>query len=139
MHRPLLLLALAAVAASCTIHDTSAPGNLVAATVDDDPTIPALDVNGTRLHVESFGPAGAPVILTIHGGPGSDYRYMLPLADAAAPGSLVADHRLVFWDQRSTGLSRREPEGSLSIDATLEPNGVLIAVLRVCNVSVAAL
>jgi proline iminopeptidase len=73
-------------------------------------------VNGTRLHVESFGPAGAPIILTLHGGPASDYRYMLPLADAAAPGSLVADHRLVFWDQRSTGLSRRHPESSLSMD-----------------------
>jgi proline iminopeptidase len=114
----LSLLAAPALAAlvACSVRDASEPGNLVAKTVDEDPQIPALDVNGTRLHVESFGPAGAPIILTLHGGPASDYRYMLPLADATVPGSLVADHRLVFWDQRSTGLSRRHPESSLSME-----------------------
>ncbi len=46
---------------SCSVTTPSAPGTLVAPTVDDDATLPALDVNGTRLHVETRGPAGAPV------------------------------------------------------------------------------
>jgi proline iminopeptidase len=112
---PLRALCLVALTA-CSVHDASEPTNLVAPTVDDDPSLPALDVNGTRLHVESFGPANAPLILTLHGGPASDYRYMLPLADPDTPGSLVKDHRLVFWDQRSTGLSRRHAESSLSME-----------------------
>jgi proline iminopeptidase len=67
------------------------------------------------LHLEAHGPEHAPVILTLHGGPGGDYRYLLGLADASAPGSLVRDHRVVFWDQRGTGLSRRHAESSLSM------------------------
>jgi hypothetical protein len=53
------LLALGAFA-GCTIHDPSEPGLLVAATVDEDATLPALDVDGTRLHVELRGPRGWP-------------------------------------------------------------------------------
>lgn len=65
----------------CAVHDASEPGLLVAPTVDDDPSLPALEVNGTRLHVEMRGSADAPVLLFLHGGPGGDYRYMLGLAD----------------------------------------------------------
>jgi proline iminopeptidase len=104
---------------ACTIGDPTAPGALVAPTVDDDGAIPALDVNDTRLHVEAYGPPDAPVILFLHGGPGGDFRYMLDLADPAVPGALVADHRLVFWDQRGSGLSRRHAEDELSMELYL--------------------
>jgi proline iminopeptidase len=100
----------------CTLLDASQPGNLAAPTVDDDPSLPALEVNGTRLHVVKLGPDGAPVILLLHGGPGGDFRYMLPLADPTVQGALVADHQLVFWDQRGTGLSRRHPPGEVTMD-----------------------
>jgi len=104
--RTLLVLALTA----CATED------LVAPTVDDDPRLPALDINGTRLHVDIRGPDGAPAIIFLHGGPGGDFRYALELGDATAPGALVADHRLVFWDQRGSGLSRRHDRGDISID-----------------------
>ena len=65
----LLLVLLAA----CGVDEFS-DAALVAPTVDDDHSLPALDINGTRLHVESVGPAGAPVILFLHGGPGGDIR-----------------------------------------------------------------
>jgi hypothetical protein len=83
----LLRLLVVALGPACTIHDPSEPGMLVAKTVDEDPTLGALDVNGTRLHVDLRGPEGAPVIVLLHGGPGGDFRYMLPLADPtlAAP------------------------------------------------------
>jgi proline iminopeptidase len=110
--RWLLLLYLA----GCTLDDAAAPGKLVAPTVDDDPTIPALEVNGTRLHVESFGPANAPVIIFLHGGPGGDFRYALPLVGPELDGALVSDHRVVMWDQRGTGLSRRHDRAEISIE-----------------------
>ncbi len=100
----------------CSVPDASQPGDLVAPTVDDDPSVPALDVNGTRLHVAKQGPDGAPVILMLHGGPGGDFRYTLPLADPSAKGALVADHQIVFWDQRGTGLSRRHPPEQVSME-----------------------
>jgi proline iminopeptidase len=103
------------VLAACGIDDfATAP--MVAPTVDDDPALPALDLNGTRLHVESFGPEGAPVIVFLHGGPGGDFRYALPLVAADVPGALVTDHRVVMWDQRGTGLSRRHARDEVSID-----------------------
>ena len=61
MRAPLVLLA------ACGV-DSFSESSLVAPTVDDDPTLPGLEVNGTRLHVETFGPAGAPVLVFLHGG-----------------------------------------------------------------------
>lgn len=61
-------LAALLLAGGCALHDPDEPGRLVRPTVDDDPSLPALEVNGTRLHVEIVGPAGAPVIVLLHGG-----------------------------------------------------------------------
>ena len=110
------LVAVGTALAGCTIHDPSDPGLLVPATVDDDATLQAVDVDGTRLHVDVRGPDGAPVIVLLHGGPGGDFRYMLPLADPGVPGALVSDHRLVFFDQRGTGLSRRHGPDEISME-----------------------
>jgi proline iminopeptidase len=101
------------VLAACDVESFD---TLVAPTVDDDPSLPALELNGTRLHVESFGPDDAPVMIFLHGGPGGDFRYALPLVDPDVPGALVADHRVVMWDQRGTGLSRRHDRDDVSID-----------------------
>src|SRR4051794_23954393 len=84
----------------------SDPGNLVPKTVAEDPSLPAVDLNGTRFHAEAFGDPDAPVIMVLHGGPGQDYRNSLPLKALADDGL-----RVVFWDQRGTGLSARvDPE-----------------------------
>lgn len=85
--------------------------DLVPATVDGDPSLPALDVNGTRLHLETFGRAGDPVVIVLHGGPGHDYRSLEPLAALAADGFQV-----VLWDQRGTGRSRRHGCDLLTAD-----------------------
>jgi proline iminopeptidase len=96
-------MAIAVVAlSSCDTLDPSAPGQLVPLTVDEDPTLPAISVNGTRLHAETFGNPGNPLLVVLHGGPGGDYRYMLNCRAFANDGFYV-----VFFDQRGSGLSRR--------------------------------
>lgn len=108
---PLLLIVLAIPGCLCA----SDPGNLVPKTVAEDPSLPAIDLNGTRLHAEAFGDPAAPVLLVLHGGPGEDYRSMLPLEALADDG-----YRVVFWDQRGTGLSARVDPGTIDLDLYLE-------------------
>ena len=78
------------------------PGYLVPKTVDQDPTLPSITVNGVMLHSEAFGNPDSTMVVCIHGGPGSDYRYMLNGKDLADYG-----YRVVFYDQRGSGLSQR--------------------------------
>lgn len=83
------------------------PGNLVAKTVDQDAGLPAISVNGAKLHAEAFGQPDNPLVVVIHGGPGGDYRDLLNCKDLAEHG-----YRVVFYDQRGSGLSQRFPEKS---------------------------
>ncbi len=77
----------------------------VAKTVDEDPSIPHIELDGVTFHSETFGNDTSEVVIIIHGGPGNDYRYLLPLKP------LSEKYYLVFYDQRGTGLSPRvEPE-----------------------------
>jgi proline iminopeptidase len=91
----------------CEILDVEQPGQLVPLTVDQDSTLPAITVNGTRLHSEAFGDPANPMIVVIHSGPGGDYRGLLNCRAFAQDGYFV-----VFYDQRGCGLSKREPEAS---------------------------
>lgn len=93
--------------ASCEDHDLVEPGNLVPKTVMDDPGIPSITVNGVKLHSEAFGHPDSTMVVCIHGGPGSDYRYMLNGTDLANYG-----YRVVFYDQRGSGLSQRLPKSA---------------------------
>jgi proline iminopeptidase len=110
---PLLGLALSLGATACM--DPDAPGNLVPATVEDDPSLPRIEVNGTILHAEAFGNPSAPMIMILHGGPGGDYRSLLPYRVLAGDGYYV-----VLWDHRGSGLSKRHPGSSYSFDLYLE-------------------
>lgn len=78
------------------------PGNLVPETVDEDLSLPSVTVNGAMLHSEAFGHPDSTIIVLIHGGPGGDYRYLLNAKDLADHG-----YRVVFYDQRGSGLSQR--------------------------------
>jgi len=78
------------------------PGNLVPKTVDQDPSLPSVTVNGAMLHSEAFGHPDSTIVVCIHGGPGGDYRYLLNCKDLADYG-----YRVVFYDQRGSGLSQR--------------------------------
>lgn len=84
------------------LADPLAPGALVPRTVDQDPTLPSLLINGNLLHVETYGNPTDPIVVVIHGGPGGDYRSLLNAKAFAEDGFFV-----VFYDQRGTGLSER--------------------------------
>jgi proline iminopeptidase len=80
-------------------------------TVAQDPGPPRLALNGHLFHAEAHGPAGAPVLLVLHGGPGADYRYLLGLA------ALSDRYRVVFYDQLGSGLSQRVNAEQISIES----------------------
>jgi proline iminopeptidase len=101
----LLSMALAMFFLACEQElQLDTPGALVPKTVDQDPTLPSISVKGAKLHAEAFGPVDSNLIICIHGGPGADYRYMLNAKELAQYG-----YRVVFYDQRGTGLSQRFP------------------------------
>ncbi|MBP1656825.1 MAG: alpha/beta hydrolase fold protein [Bacteroidetes bacterium] len=87
---------------SCDILEPEDPGLLVPLTVDEDPSLPSIAVNGTQLHSETFGNPDDPLLVVLHGGPGGDYRSLLNCNKFSADGFFV-----VFYDQRGSGLSRR--------------------------------
>ena len=103
-------------ALACTTLDPTAPGNLVPPTVAEDPTLPAIDMNGSRFHLQTFGDPANPVIVFLHGGPGGDYRSLLRMNERFNGYSLADEYFLVFWDQRGTGLSKRHDKDVLTID-----------------------
>ena len=105
MYKFMTTVLLGLVFTSCHKEDFAKPGALVPLTVDQDPSLPSLQINGTLLHVESHGKPSDPLLIMIHGGPGGDYRSMLEAKAFADDGFHV-----VFYDQRGSGLSKREPK-----------------------------
>ncbi|MEJ2206200.1 MAG: alpha/beta hydrolase [Gemmatimonadota bacterium] len=103
------------ITACADLLDPEDPGNLVPATVEEDATLPRIRIPGTILHSEAFGDPTDPMIMVLHGGPGADYRGLLPLQALAADGYYV-----VFWDQRGTGLSQRHDASVYTMDGYLE-------------------
>lgn len=98
---------------SCELQDFAKPGMLVPLTVDQDASLPSLAINGTLLHVESYGNPTDPLLIVIHGGPGGDYRSMLNAKIFAGQG-----FRVVFYDQRGSGLSKREDKSQYQGEGT---------------------
>ena len=109
-----LPLALAGFAAACDTMEPGEPGNLVPRTVMEDPSLPAIEMNGSRFHAQTFGNPANPVIVMLHGGPGGDYRGMLPLAARYNGYSLTDEYFIVYWDQRGSGLSQRHDKEVLT-------------------------
>jgi proline iminopeptidase len=100
---PLLLVALFFLQCA-EERDISEAGFLVAKTADEDPSVPSIQVNGAIFHAEAFGHPDSALVVCLHGGPGSDYGYLLNCKDLVDHG-----YRVVFYDQRGTGLSQRFP------------------------------
>jgi proline iminopeptidase len=112
----LVVAAMAAVALSgCDIVEPDEPGALVPLTVDEDPSLPSIDVNGTRLHSEAFGNPNNPMVVVLHGGPGGDYRSLLNCSRLSTDGFYV-----VFYDQRGSGLSRRHNKAIYTIQLFID-------------------
>lgn len=95
--------------------DMHEPGNLVPKTVVEDPSLPAISVNGTTLHAESFGNPDSSLVIFLHGGPGADYQNGLNVRQLADDG-----YQVVFYDQRGTGLSQRHNKNTYSIQLYLD-------------------
>ena len=86
----------------------------VAETVEQDATISHITLDDVVFHAETFGSDTARTIIVIHGGPGQDYRYLLPLKD------LSDEYKVVFYDQRGTGLSPRVDASQLTLQSSIE-------------------
>ncbi len=101
-------------------------GFLVPKTVDQDPSLPSITINGAKLHAEAFGHPDSALLIVLHGGPGEDYRYLLNCKAFADKG-----YRVVFYDQRGSGLSQRFPKKSYtSIDVMYDDLAGVIAYYR---------
>ncbi len=118
-----LILALAALIAAASCVDASKDGHLVPATVEHDESLPQLAFNDSIFHLETRGDPDDPVIIVLHGGPGSDYRSLLPLLEPVDGQRLEDEHFVVIWDQRGSGLSMRHDAGEIDLatyDADLD-------------------
>lgn len=92
----------------------------VAATVVDDASLAQIEIDGVRLHAETYGDPSNPVIIVLHGGPGGDYRSLL------AAKALADTNFVVFYDQRGAGLSERVPAEQLTIPTYMtELDGII--------------
>ncbi len=105
---------------ACEPMDPAEPGNLVAKTVDEDASVPSVTLSETKLHVQTFGKANAPKIFVLEGGPGDDFRYMLPLNSVVNGWSLPSEYQVIYHDYRGCGLSRRHPMEELTMAKSLK-------------------
>lgn len=112
--------------AACDTMDPSEPGNLVPPTVAEDPSLPAIEMNGSRFHFRTFGDPADPVIVFLHGGPGGDHRSLLRMAERVDGYSLADEYFLVYWDQRGSGLSQRHDKELLAIDVYVNDLNTLV-------------
>jgi proline iminopeptidase len=83
-------------------------------TVERNPSLPRVELNGYPFHAEAFGDPDKPVVIVLHGGPGADYRYLYSLK------GLSDDHLVVFYDQRGTGLSPRVPAEDITVQGFID-------------------
>jgi len=119
---PLVLLALGA----CDVMDPGEAGYLVPPTVAEDAGLPAIEMNGSRFHLETFGDPANPVIIFLHGGPGGDYRSLLRMGERHNGYRLTDEYFLVYWDQRGAGLSTRHDKEVLTLDIYTEDLNALV-------------
>lgn len=84
-------------------------------TVTHDKSLPHQTIDGVTFHLRSFGKVDALPIIVIHGGPGGDFRSLLPLKVLAKDG-----YRVIFYDQRGTGLSPRVAASTLTLPSSVD-------------------
>lgn len=80
-------------------------------TVDDDSSLPSISFDGYAFHAETFGDPDNPIIVALHGGPGGDFRSLLPLQE------LSDEYFVIMYDQRMTGLSSRRSDVEFTVQS----------------------
>jgi proline iminopeptidase len=95
-------------------------GVSVAKTVEQDPSLPHITIDGVTFHAEAFGNPENPIVIVVHGGPGNDYRSLLSLQ------ALSDEYYVVFYDQRGTGLSPRVSAEELTFDSTVSDLNLIV-------------
>lgn len=83
-------------------------------TVQFDHSLPYIEINGYKYHMEVFGSLQSTPIIVLHGGPGLDYEYLRSLKP------LSKDYRVIFYDQRGTGLSPRVGQPFPTVDQSVQ-------------------
>jgi proline iminopeptidase len=103
------LVALFGLGYVLTIGDYTVPE-----TVAQNPSLPSITIDDYTYHAETFGDPANPVVITLHGGPGGDYRSNLALQ------ALADEYYVVFFDQRGAGLSPRVDPEELTLASAIE-------------------
>jgi proline iminopeptidase len=111
--RTLVAVVVLVLLASAALYVGTRGTYTVARTVAQDPNLPHVTLDGRLYHAETHGTPGRPVVLVVHGGPGNDYRYLLPLT------ALADRYQVAFYDQRGTGLSPRVDPAELTLETML--------------------
>ena len=83
-------------------------------TVERDSSLPTIAFNGYSFHCKVFGEEHKESVLVLHGGPGGDIQYLLPLKE------LADRFRVIFFDQRGTGFSPRVEPSGLTLEQYLQ-------------------
>ena len=104
----------------CVLVYLLTAGASVPQTVEQDPSLPHVTINGITFHAETFGDPNNPVVIALHGGPGDDYRSLLSLK------RLSDEYFVVFYDQRGTGLSPRVGADELTFDLTVSDLDLIV-------------
>ena len=82
-------------------------------TVAQDPSLPQITIDGYSYHAETYGDPANPVVISVHGGPGGDYRSILALQ------ALADEYYIVFFDQRGAGLSPRVDPEEITLESAI--------------------
>ena len=107
---PLLILVMNGCA-----KNTETPGNLVPPTADQDSSLPQIKIHvaghDRSIHLQTFGNPANPPVFVLHGGPGADFKLLLPLK------ALADNFYVIMWDSRGAGLSERVSKEELSLES----------------------
>lgn len=83
-------------------------------TVENDPSLEFVELQGYKFHIQTYGDKKLPPVVVVHGGPGGDSKYLYPIQD------LSKNYYVIFYDQRGTGLSPRVKKESLTLESSLD-------------------
>lgn len=93
----------------------------VAPTLEHDPALPFVELDGYKFHVRELGDRRLPPLIVVHGGPGGDSKYLYPIE------SLAKKNHVIFYDQRGTGLSPRVAQETLTLESSLADLDALVS------------